>query len=78
MKIRIIYSTKQNLYVVQKKRLLARWETFDHYFYTDSEGDIQNIKGFSTYKNAEEWVSDRYANEKLIDPKAEGKYITSE
>jgi len=78
MKIRIIYSTKQKLYIVQKKRFLSSWETIKHYFYTDSQGEIQNLKGFSTYKYAEDWVVDRYAEEKLINPKAEGKYITSE
>ena len=78
MKIRIIYSTKQKQYIVQKKRFLSSWETFNHYFFTDSQGDIQNVKGFSTYRNAEEWVNDRYTDEILINPKEEGKYITSE
>ena len=62
MRHRIFYSNIEQLYKIETKRFLGKWETRKNYFYTNPEGNVINAKGFFTYEKAKEWISDRYPN----------------
>ena len=60
MKHRICYSKTEQLYKVETKHFLGRWETRKNYLYTTPDGNIISAKGFFTVEKAREWVYDRY------------------
>ena len=67
MKFRIIYSMQNEVFQVQTKQIFEGWETLRHYFYTDLNGDLIKAKGFSSARQAKEWVYNRYPERKLVD-----------
>jgi hypothetical protein len=60
MKHRIFYSKGEQLYKIESKRTFGKWELRENYLYTDDSGNFISAKGFYSYDNAEEWISDRY------------------
>ncbi len=62
MKHRISYSVEEKLYKIESKHLFGKWETRKNYLFTDNEGNIIEVKGFSTYDGALEWMNDRFMN----------------
>ena len=58
---------QNELYQVQTKQFFASWETLRHYFFTDSKGDLIRTRGFSTVKQAKDWVYYKYPERKLVD-----------
>jgi hypothetical protein len=60
MKLQIIHSVQENLFIIQTKRFLSSWETIGHYFFTDPHGNIHKVKGFPSFEQAEKWATDRY------------------
>lgn len=76
MKIKIIHSMQENLFVIQTKRFMSSWETMSNYFLTDSKGNIRNLRGFPSVEKAEEWVSDRYPDKYVSHAKDMNKGIS--
>jgi hypothetical protein len=60
MKHKIYYSNNEQLYKIESKRLLSKWETRKNYLYTDLIGNLIIVNGFITYDQAEDWLNDRY------------------
>ncbi len=60
MKHRIYYSEKEQLFRIETKRFLSKWETIKFYLSTNPEGNLIRAGGFLSYENAEEWMQDRY------------------
>lgn len=60
MKHRIYYSEKEQLFRIETKRFLSKWETIKFYLFTNPEGNVVKTGGFLSYENAEEWMQDRF------------------
>lgn len=75
MKHKIYYSEREQLYQIATKHLFGKWETRKNYLYTDYDGNFIESRGFFTFEQAEEWISDRYPKLRLIKNSAQNKNI---